>query len=605
MGTILGMVRCRRGVTLLALVLAVALVAAVPADAAAPTTGDPVVGPESPRSEPTPGRADTIGPPTTSEASDELSATVARDGHVRVVVELDVAFEPEGNLEGPGMRRQRAEIARGLAALRRELRGSAHRELRTFDTLPHVVLTVDEDGLERLRRSGHVAGVAEDEVLEPSLRESSPIVQADRMWDDGFSGAGYAVAVLDTGVDTSHSFFGGRVVEEACYSTNGADTTSLCPNGSSSQTGTGAGVHCTGPGCGHGTHVAGIAGGRGASFSGVARGANLMSVQVFSRTTSGQLTAYASDVAAGLERVYERRSARNIVAANLSLGGGRHTSSCDGSVGWRPIRNAVENLRSVDVATIVATGNDGWHDSVAAPACLSQVVAVGSTTKTDQLSVFSNNHPTMVDLLAPGTAITSSRPGGLFGPGEGTSMAAPHVAGAWALLREFDPTASVSQIRAALAQTGLPVAETHRNSSPYTQPRIRISEASSQLEQTAYVSLTPKRVLDSRDVTGDFSSPVGRRQTKRTRVAGVGGVPSDAAAVVINVAGVDPTANTFLTVWPTGESWPVASTLNLTKGQNLANMIVAKVGSDGRVDIYNHNGSTDVVFDVVGYMPAG
>jgi subtilisin family serine protease len=77
------------------------------------------------------------------------------------------------------------------------------------------------------------------------------------------------VAVLDTGVDKTHPFLSGKVVEEACYSAGGN-----CPNGATSEVGSGAGVQCTyaAAACRHGTHVAGIAAGQGSSFSGVARG---------------------------------------------------------------------------------------------------------------------------------------------------------------------------------------------------------------------------------------------------------------------------------------------------------------------------------------------
>ena len=119
----------------------------------------------------------------------------------------------------------------------------------------------------------------------------------------------------------------------------------------------------------------------------------------------------------------------------------------------------------------------------------------------------------------------------------------------------------------------------------------------------AYVALTPERILDSRnDVEGDFSSPVGARTSKSTSVVGVGGVPAEATAVVINVTAVDATQNTFVTVYPKGSERPEASTLNPRVGGVIANEIIAPVGDDGQVQVYNHNGEVDVLFDVVGYF---
>jgi hypothetical protein len=120
-----------------------------------------------------------------------------------------------------------------------------------------------------------------------------------------------------------------------------------------------------------------------------------------------------------------------------------------------------------------------------------------------------------------------------------------------------------------------------------------------------YAPMSPARVLDTRNSTqGEVSAPVGRRRTVSQRVAGVAGVPVDAAAVVINVTAVTPTRDTYLTVWPAGRARPVVSSLNVAAGQVVGNLVFAEVGANGRVELYNHNGEVDVVFDVVGYVPA-
>ena len=122
--------------------------------------------------------------------------------------------------------------------------------------------------------------IVDDRPVPAILAQSTPIVQAPTMWANGSTGAGQTIAVLDTGIDSSHPFLAGKVVEEACFSIN-----ANCPNRATTMTGPGSGVYCAyaPAGCQHGTHVAGIAAGQGNTFSGVARGANVMSVQVFSR----------------------------------------------------------------------------------------------------------------------------------------------------------------------------------------------------------------------------------------------------------------------------------------------------------------------------------
>jgi hypothetical protein len=72
-------------------------------------------------------------------------------------------------------------------------------------------------------------------------------------------------------------------------------------------------------------------------------------------------------------------------------------------------------------------------------------------------------------------------------------------------------------------------------------------------------------------------------------------------AVVLNVTAVTPSAPSFITVWPTGNPQPVASSLNFVAGQTIPNLVTATIGSDGTVSMYNHGGSVDLVADVVGY----
>ncbi len=117
-----------------------------------------------------------------------------------------------------------------------------------------------------------------------------------------------------------------------------------------------------------------------------------------------------------------------------------------------------------------------------------------------------------------------------------------------------------------------------------------------------HVPIAPARLMDTRDGTGGTSDRIGQ-QPVALGVVGVGGVPaSGVSAVLLNVTAVAPTAATYLTVWPAGESMPLASSLNASAGQTVANSVMAKVGANGRVMIFNAAGATDVVVDVAGYF---
>ncbi|MEU7853180.1 S8 family serine peptidase [Nonomuraea sp. NPDC049141] len=359
--------------------------------------------------------------------------------------------------------------------------------LRRYTKLPMVALRVDRAGLARLTQQPEVVSVVEDRPAPPVLGTSVPLIGADKTRAAGLTGTGTAVAVLDTGVAVRHPFLGGRVIAEACFSPADADygATSLCPNGSETAEGPGTADSEQGPcvtlDCAHGTHVAGIvAGGVGVSGSdgpGVAPAAGIVAMQIFSRFGSEDfcgpgaapcVLSFTSAQLAALEKVYTlRESGVPIVAANLSLGSGRYTSACDAD----PRKAVIDRLWASGVATVVAAGNDGYGDAVSAPACVSTAITVGSTTDTDELSTFTNRGP-LLDLLAPGTGIVSSVPGGRWAPLSGTSMAAPHVAGAFAVLRQALPAASIGDLEARLKSYGKAIGY-----SGATTPRINVYDA--------------------------------------------------------------------------------------------------------------------------------
>jgi hypothetical protein len=115
-----------------------------------------------------------------------------------------------------------------------------------------------------------------------------------------------------------------------------------------------------------------------------------------------------------------------------------------------------------------------------------------------------------------------------------------------------------------------------------------------------YNAVPPDRILDTRISGG----PIGPGGIRSVKVTGAKGVPEGAGAVVMNVTATQPTAPGFLTVYPTGAPRPTASSLNFVAGQDIANLVTAKVGTNGQVDIYNFDGDTQVLFDVVGWFPA-
>ncbi|MEW1829365.1 S8 family serine peptidase [Streptomyces sp. NPDC088196] len=361
--------------------------------------------------------------------------------------------------------------------------------MKSFTTLPVVTLRVDQAGLDELATQSGVVSVTEDVPVPPPLDENVTLTGADVTAAAGATGQGSAIAILDTGIDTSHPYLKDRVVAEACVSPADSDysATSLCPNGAEEQDGlgsanSGAGPCATVAGCDHGTHVAGIAAGdgtnlTGAPASGAAPGADLVSVQIFSQFNSEDFCggpdytpcvgSFPSAQIAGLEKVLKlKQSGTPLVAANLSLGNGRYAAACDDD----PRKQIIDSLFNAGVATVAAAGNNG-QDAVSGPACVSSAIAVGSTTADDELSAFTNRGP-LLDLFAPGTSIVSSVPGGGYATKSGTSMAAPYVAGALAVLRQTFPETSLESLESLLKTTGKPITYTGA-----TTPRIDLAKA--------------------------------------------------------------------------------------------------------------------------------
>ena len=437
--------------------------------------------------------------------SDEVRQSVASDGQARVLIELEFPVQRERALSRAQVLAQREAIARQQGQLRRSLKAVGAPADKSFRTVPGMALTVNEQVLDALERSPLVKRVYPDRLSEPSLDDSTQVIQADQMWANtpAFDGTGYAVAVLDTGVDKNHPFFaeggGTAVVAEFCSSTNfdGGEWTSssFCPGGAASSTASDSGLNCDGSlgGCDHGTHVAGIVAGRPTTsgfgnVAGVAPGASLIAMQVFSRFdnycgTAPCVLAYGSDQVAALEHVLSLDESQGgplkVAAANMSLGGGQYFSHCDGT---DPLfEAALDNLRDNDIAVAIATGNSYYDDSISSPACHAAAIAVGSTTKSDRISGFSNIADGLVDVYAPGSSIASSVLGDSFSAFNGTSMATPHVAGAWALMRQaLDGAGStdVSVIEELLESTGTPInLRDNGSDAGFSVPRINIFDA--------------------------------------------------------------------------------------------------------------------------------
>jgi subtilisin family serine protease len=414
------------------------------------------------------------------------------------------------------------------ATVGQQAQGQGAKLLRTYRRFPLLAMEVNENALRGLLRSPHVVSVVEDVESPPALDASLDVINADDVHALGWVGQGLSVAILDTGIDRDHPFVDGRVVEEACFSTPSANRESLCPDGTATQTGTGSASidvdPCQDGGanmCDHGQHVAGIAAGNGmgvpgAPAAGVAPAAAIIGIQVFRRATDDGscggnpgdapcVLSAASDQIAALEHVLDLAANYTIASVNMSLGGGMFTSACDDD----SRKDAVDALLAANIATVISSGNQGFTNAVGAPSCISTAVAVGATTNADAVT---RNRGPLLDLFAPGQGITSSVNNAGYANFSGTSMAAPHVAGAWAVLRQVAPTLNANQILTLLQNTGVPITYLSDGSN-VTTPRIDLLAAVQGTTQPPVLTVDQPLVsVDEGSVaanSGTFSDPDG------------------------------------------------------------------------------------------------
>jgi subtilisin family serine protease len=297
----------------------------------------------------------------------------------------------------------------------------------------------EEDAL-ALSRDPRVRFVEEDSTMEIVTTQSNATWGIDRIdqrtlplnqtYTYTATGSGVNAYIIDTGIRTAHTQFGGRAsvaFDAVGDGRNGQD--------------------CNG----HGTHVSGTVGG---STYGVAKAVRLFAVRVLNCSGSGT----NSGVIAGVNWVTANHVSPAV--ANMSLGGGVSTA----------LDTAVNNSINSGVTYAIAAGNSNTNASNSSPARVAAAITVGSSTQTDARSSFSN-FGSVVDIFAPGSSITSAwaTSNTAINTISGTSMATPHVTGVAARFLQNNRTASAATVRNAIVNaatlnrlTGIPTGTSNR-----------------------------------------------------------------------------------------------------------------------------------------------
>lgn len=273
------------------------------------------------------------------------------------------------------------------------------------------------------------------------LNNSIPLIEADLVHNLSFNsnelkGNGQSICIIDTGVDYTHQSLGNCSEEEFLNKTckkviAGYDFANLDNNPIDDH--------------GHGTHVAGI-------VSGVAPSSSIIAI----KACTNQGYCYDDDIMAGIQWCINNQEKYNISVISMSLGSGLYSTHCSTDV----LAPYINNATAHNIAVVIASGNYGNSEKISAPSCVESAIPIGSSTKTNLISSFSNRN-SLLKLLAPGSSIYSTIPNNKYTTLSGTSMATPHVAAAIAILNQYlrlvNKTKTPSEIENILANTGLKI----------------------------------------------------------------------------------------------------------------------------------------------------
>ena len=303
-----------------------------------------------------------------------------------------------------------------------------------FETLNSISAVVGKKTLQALEQHPLVEAVVPNIRFELFLDKSVPQIRADAVHNlslknISINGSKESVCVIDSGINASHPDLKSKIIAQQCYCDTDSNSSNggCCPNGLTEDTNASDAL-------GHGTHVSGIVGAHG-NLSGVAKDANLVAVKVFGSSSSAAL----SDVLSGIDYCINQSTKLNISVITMSLGTSTRFSdaaSCNEYIS--AFTDAADTATQQGIGVFASAGNSGDTGAISLPGCLGNVTSVGASGRTDDTIQSFSNRASFLGIFAPGSSINSTAyDDKRYTRLSGTSMAAPHGAGASALLQQY------------------------------------------------------------------------------------------------------------------------------------------------------------------------
>jgi subtilisin family serine protease len=297
--------------------------------------------------------------------------------------------------------------------------------------------------IKELEKKPEVTYIVPYMELKPMLYDSISITKADLAWQNQISetyltGFNHTIFVIDTGVDFEHPDLAAKDILGGNLNCVESIDCPLEPNAIGTNS--------------HGTHVAGIAGAYG-EVTGIGKQTSIISAKVFPDNNNNANNVY---IVRAINKAVEIAEEYNISAITISIG--TYTTYPGHCVHiHEPMRNAIESAFEKNIPVTIATGNTGSESGVAFPSCMPKAIPVSATNKDDSRASYANYNP-VVQVFAPGTSIYSTTYNNGHSYKTGTSMSAPMVAGALAILKQFldltGQTMNPHEMEALLFETG-------------------------------------------------------------------------------------------------------------------------------------------------------